>query len=110
MSAWTNFQVWWRGLVAAAIAGGANGVITGFAAVGIDPQHFNLAGRTALDAGDRGSERDDVRHHWRGGVFEAVADAARAVIRGSCLVTRDSLDPRSARAGSAGHTRCKLFD
>ena len=42
MSAWTNFQVWWRGLVAAAIAGGANGVITGFAAVGIDPQHFNL--------------------------------------------------------------------
>ena len=42
MTAWTNFQVWWRGLVAAAIAGGANGVITGFAAVGIDPQHFNL--------------------------------------------------------------------
>jgi len=42
VSAWTNFQVWWRGLVAAAIAGGANGVITGFAAVGIDPQHFNL--------------------------------------------------------------------
>jgi hypothetical protein len=42
MSAWTNFRVWWRGLMAAAIAGGANGVITGFAAVGIDPQHFNL--------------------------------------------------------------------
>ena len=42
MSAWTNFRVWWRGLVAAAVAGGANGVITGFAAVGIDPQHFNL--------------------------------------------------------------------
>lgn len=42
MSAWTNFRVWWRGLLAAAIAGGANGVITGFAAVGIDPQHFNL--------------------------------------------------------------------
>lgn len=42
MSAWTNFQLWWRGLAAAAIAGGANGVITGFAAVGIDPEHFNL--------------------------------------------------------------------
>ena len=42
MSAWTNFRVWGRGLAAAAIAGGANGVITGFAAVGIDPAHFNL--------------------------------------------------------------------
>jgi hypothetical protein len=42
MSAWTSFELWGRGLAAAAIAGGANGVITGFAAVGIDPQHFNL--------------------------------------------------------------------
>jgi hypothetical protein len=42
VSAWTNFRVWSRGLAAAAIAGGANGVITGFAAVGIDPEHFNL--------------------------------------------------------------------
>jgi hypothetical protein len=42
VSAWSKFRVWWRGLVAAAIAGGANGVITGFAAVGIDPEHFNL--------------------------------------------------------------------
>jgi hypothetical protein len=42
VSAWTNFAVWWRGLIAAAIAGCANGVITGFAAVGIDPSHFNL--------------------------------------------------------------------
>ena len=42
MNAMQNFQIWWRGLAAAAIAGGANGVITGFAAVGIDPQHFNL--------------------------------------------------------------------
>ncbi len=83
MSAWTNFQVWWRGLVAAAIAGGANGVITGFAAVGIDPAAFQSAGRTARDAGDRGSERDDVRHYRRGGVFEAVAAAAGAVIRES---------------------------
>jgi len=42
MRGWGNFAVWWRGLTAAGIAGGANGVITGFAAVGIDPQHFNL--------------------------------------------------------------------
>ena len=28
--------------MAAAISGGAGGVLTGFAAVGIDPQHFNL--------------------------------------------------------------------
>jgi integral membrane sensor domain MASE1 len=35
-------EVWLKGLAAAAIAGAANGVITGFAAVGIDPEHFNL--------------------------------------------------------------------
>ena len=38
----TSVEVWAKGLVAAAIAGAANGVITGFAAVGIDPAHFNL--------------------------------------------------------------------
>ena len=38
----SNWQTWLKGVAAAAIAGGANGVITGFAAVGIDPQHFNL--------------------------------------------------------------------
>lgn len=37
-----SLEVWVRGILAAAIAGGANGVITGFAAVGIDPAHFNL--------------------------------------------------------------------
>jgi hypothetical protein len=37
-----RLEVWAKGLLAAAIAGGANGVITGFAAVGIDPNHFNL--------------------------------------------------------------------
>ena len=35
-------ETWLKGILAAGIAGGANGVITGFAAVGIDPQHFNL--------------------------------------------------------------------
>jgi len=37
-----NVELWVKGLVAAAIAGAANGVMTGFAAVGIDPAHFNL--------------------------------------------------------------------
>jgi hypothetical protein len=37
-----NLELWAKGLFAAAIAGSANGIITGFAAVGIDPAHFNL--------------------------------------------------------------------
>jgi len=35
-------ELWFKGLAAAAIAGAANGIITGFAAVGIDPDKFNL--------------------------------------------------------------------
>jgi hypothetical protein len=35
-------EIWLRGVIAAAISGGAGGVLTGFAAMGIDPQHFNL--------------------------------------------------------------------
>ncbi len=38
----TRLQIWLRGVLAAAISGAAGGVLTGFAAVGIDPQHFNL--------------------------------------------------------------------
>ena len=38
----SHFQIWLKGILAAAISGGAGGVLTGFAAVGIDPQHFNL--------------------------------------------------------------------
>jgi hypothetical protein len=37
-----SLEVWTKGLLAAAVAGAANGVMTGFAAVGIDPTHFNL--------------------------------------------------------------------
>ena len=37
-----SVEVWGRGLLAAAISGGANGVVTGFSAIGIDSQHFNL--------------------------------------------------------------------
>jgi hypothetical protein len=39
MNVW---ELWLKGMIAAAIAGAANGVMTGFAAVGIDPSHFNL--------------------------------------------------------------------
>ena len=38
----TRLVLWLKGLVAAGISGGAGGILTGFAAVGIDPQHFNL--------------------------------------------------------------------
>ena len=37
-----RIEIWLRGILAAAISGAAGGVLTGFAAVGIDPQHFNL--------------------------------------------------------------------
>jgi hypothetical protein len=40
----THMHVWLKGLLAAAISGAAGGVLTGLAAVGIDPQHFNLQG------------------------------------------------------------------
>jgi len=38
-----NWKLWTKGIVAAAVSGGANGIVTGFAAIGIDPGHFNLA-------------------------------------------------------------------
>ena len=38
-----SVEVWGRGLLAATISGGASGVGTGFAAIGIDPTHFNLS-------------------------------------------------------------------
>jgi hypothetical protein len=38
----SHLQIWFKGMIAAAISGAAGGVLTGFAAVGIDPQHFNL--------------------------------------------------------------------
>jgi hypothetical protein len=37
-----KWEIWIKGIIAAAISGGANGVVTGFAAIGIDPGHFNL--------------------------------------------------------------------
>jgi hypothetical protein len=38
-----KWEVWLRGGIAAAISGAAGGVLTGLAAVGIDPTHFNLS-------------------------------------------------------------------
>jgi hypothetical protein len=37
-----RIELWLKGMLAAAISGAAGGVLTGFAAVGIDPTHFNL--------------------------------------------------------------------
>jgi hypothetical protein len=37
-----DLRIWIKGIAAAAVSGGANGIVTGFAAVGIDPNHFNL--------------------------------------------------------------------
>ena len=36
-------EIWLKGIIAAAVSGGSGGVLTGLAAVGIDPQHFNLS-------------------------------------------------------------------
>ncbi|HEV2287379.1 MAG TPA: hypothetical protein VGR81_00335 [Candidatus Acidoferrales bacterium] len=42
-SKWFSAELWLKGIAAAAISGAANGIVTGFAAIGIDPHHFNLA-------------------------------------------------------------------
>ena len=38
----SHVHIWLKGILAAAISGAAGGVLTGLAALGIDPQHFNL--------------------------------------------------------------------
>jgi len=38
----SKLHIWIRGILAAAISGASGGILTGFAAVGIDPQHFDL--------------------------------------------------------------------
>jgi hypothetical protein len=37
-----SIEIWFKGIAAAGISGAANGIVTGFAAIGIDPNHFNL--------------------------------------------------------------------
>lgn len=38
----TRLEIWMRGILAAGISGASGGMMTGLAAVGIDPAHFNL--------------------------------------------------------------------
>jgi hypothetical protein len=38
----TRLGIWVRGMLAAGISGASGGMMTGLAAVGIDPAHFNL--------------------------------------------------------------------
>jgi hypothetical protein len=38
----TRVEIWMRGIAAAAVSGASGGMMTGLAAVGIDPAHFNL--------------------------------------------------------------------
>ena len=37
-----RMHIWLKGMLAAGISGASGGVMTGLAAVGIDPAHFNL--------------------------------------------------------------------
>jgi hypothetical protein len=37
-----RMRIWLKGMAAAAISGASGGMMTGLAAVGIDPAHFNL--------------------------------------------------------------------
>ena len=60
-----KIEIWLKGILAAAISGAAGGVMTGLAAVGIDPGHFNLqAGMGAT---------------WRIGVAAALINAVIGV-------------------------------
>lgn len=38
----SRIRMWLKGILAAAVSGASGGILTGLAAVGIDPQHFNL--------------------------------------------------------------------
>lgn len=41
-------KIWFKALLRALIVGGAGGIVNGFAAIGIDPQHFNFVEWHAL--------------------------------------------------------------
>lgn len=38
----SRMHIWLKGMLAAGISGASGGLMTGLAAVGIDPAHFNL--------------------------------------------------------------------
>jgi hypothetical protein len=82
----TRFEIWVKRLLAAAISGAAGGVFTGLAAVGVDPQHFNMqTGMGAYNshaltrfclAHDCGSHRRAIRH-----IFGLAASTACAMMK-----------------------------
>ena len=49
----TRLEIWLKGLLAAAISGAAGGVLTGLAAVGIDPQRRRRLSAEVAFAGRR---------------------------------------------------------
>ncbi len=60
-----SWEIWLRGMLAASISGAAGGVLTGLAAIGIEPAHFNLT------AG--------FGHTWRIGAAAALINAVIGV-------------------------------
>ena len=72
----SRLEVWAKGLLAAAVGGGANGVITGFAAVGIDPGHFNLQAGLR----PRWPSPPRERHHGRADRRRRLPEAVAAAI------------------------------
>ena len=68
-------EIWFKGMVAAGISGAAGGVMTGLAAVGIDPGHFNLQAGVGATVRNRRGRGDDQCGDWGGGVFAEVAVA-----------------------------------
>jgi hypothetical protein len=78
-----QLEIWLKGLLAAAIAGAANGVMTGFAAVGIDPAHFNL------------------RAGFNNTLTIAGVSAAMSAIIGVAAYLKQSPLPDDSRAGNS---------
>lgn len=79
----SRIEIWLRGILAAAISGAAGGILTGFAAVGIDPQHFNLQAEM-------------------GATFRIALAAAliNAVIGVAAYLQKSPLPPRDAKPDS----------
>ena len=63
-----QFEIWIKGIVAAAISGGAGGVLTGLAAVGIDPAAFQFANGNGSDV-----------TYWRGGSLDQCGNRRRRI-------------------------------
>lgn len=76
----TKTEIWLRGMLAAVVSGAAGGVLTGLAAIGIDPTHFNLA--------------EGFGHVWR---IAAAAAGINAVIGLAAFLQKSPLpDPEKS--------------